>query len=358
MSVVSNSVPPYLIDWADPGRSSFANTLVPTSATYQIPKTTVFNDPPIQATVVGGVGVAVNGMQISSPSASGGMLKYADPAAIEVDGDLCHGHPNPAGKYHQHAMAASCVFPDAEDGTSEGSPCTAPSPLIGWIADGYPMYGPCECLDEDCAQVVEMKSSWSLAGGDGDVSDCAHQDYTYVGAADEESDGDAYLDECSGHYGPGGDYHYHMTNAYPWTLRCYRGTPRTTSTAGRVYNAASGQSDCCFEAQCDGGNYNGSSCTTATCVGTIAAAAPGAADGGCAASDGAGGGLAGLLLGLGALARRRRAQSEFCGAGSSSAAVAGGRGAGGFASKTGPIGGASSFQRGRKQVGRPGSADA
>jgi hypothetical protein len=157
-------------------------------------------------------------------------------------------------------MKPSCFFKNTEN-----SNCTAPSPIVGWIADGYPMYGPCECLDAACTQIVEMKSSWQLMGGDGDPSQCAWQDYTYVGDANEYSDGDEYLDECSGHYGPNGDYHYHMTNAYPWTLRCYRGNPSASMAMGHTYNNAAGGNDCCFEKQCSGGAYQNVSCTAASC---------------------------------------------------------------------------------------------
>src|SRR5581483_5022694 len=155
-----------------------------------------------------------------SPSASGGVLEYADPASIEIDSDTCKGHPNPSGKYHYHSLKPTCFFPKAENGDLVGSTCTAPSPIIGWLADGYPMMGPCECLDAACTQVVEMRSSWSLISGR-NPSTCAYQDYQYVGDANEESDGDKYLDQCNGHYGPNGDYHYHMTNEYPWSTRCY-----------------------------------------------------------------------------------------------------------------------------------------
>jgi hypothetical protein len=266
MSVTSNSVPQYLIDWPSPTRNSFANTLVPTVATYPVPRVATFNAAVTQATVVGGVGVAINGVQVSSPSASGGPLTYADPASIEVDGDLCDGHPNPSGKYHYHSLKTSCFFQEADDGDLAGDPCTAPSPIIAWIADGFPMRGPCECLDAACTQVVEMRSSWILMGGDGDPSDCAHQDYTYAGDAAEESDGDAYLDECSGHFGPAGDYHYHATNEYPWTLRCYRGTPMPSMTGGRAYDASAGGSDCCFENECTNGNFTNLNCVTMTCT--------------------------------------------------------------------------------------------
>src|SRR5262249_39203877 len=82
MTVTSNSVPQYKITWSDPSRHSYANTLTPGSSTYTIPRTTVFNAVLKQATVVGGVGVAVNGIQIFSFSVSGGVLEYVDPAGI------------------------------------------------------------------------------------------------------------------------------------------------------------------------------------------------------------------------------------------------------------------------------------
>lgn len=269
MSVTSNSVPQYKIDWENPSRNSFANTLVPTTTTYNIPRTPTYNATPKQATVVGGVGVAINGVQVSSPSASGGPLQYADPAGTEVDGDLCMGHPNPSGKYHYHALMTSCLFPDADDGELMGDPCTAPSPIIAWIADGYPMLGPCECLDAACTQVVEMRSSYVLDGGDDDPDACAYQDYTYQGNVGEDTDGDKYLDECSGHVGPAGDYHYHITNEYPWTLRCYRGNPTTSGMAiGHQYNAAAGGNDCCFEKQCEAGVFQsgGGACMAMSCT--------------------------------------------------------------------------------------------
>jgi hypothetical protein len=268
MTVTSNSVPQYKITWSDASRHSFANTLVVSTSTYQIPRTTVFNAVPKQATVVGGVGVAVNGIQISSPSASGGPLQYADPAGTEVDSDTCEGHPNPSGHYHYHALRPSCLFKDAEDGDLRGKACTKASPIIGWIADGYPMYGPCECLDAACTQVVEMRSSWKMQGGDNNPRACAYQDYQYVGdATGEESDGDKFLDQCNGHYGPKGDYHYHMTNEYPWTLRCYRGSPMATMTMGHTYDASAGKNDCCFEKECKNGVFqSGVNCMMMSCV--------------------------------------------------------------------------------------------
>ena len=42
----------------------------------------------------------------------------------------------------------------------------------------------------------------------------------------------AYLDECNGHVGPSGDYHYHTTATFPYILGCYRGTPTNNGGNG------------------------------------------------------------------------------------------------------------------------------
>lgn len=178
---------------------------------FRIPTTTTWNDPPLDAAVLGEVGVSINGLTLGSPSASD-VLKYADPAAEEVT-DSCDGHTNARG-YHYHSLVPSCFFPD-EDGSAR-------SPIVGWINDGYPLYGPFECTDASCDTVVEMRTSWTQTS---DPAECAWQSYAYMGDDDEESDGDNYLDECNGHFGPYGDYHYHMTYGYPWITRCYRGDP-------------------------------------------------------------------------------------------------------------------------------------
>jgi hypothetical protein len=44
--------------------------------------------------------------------------------------------------------------------------------------------------------------------------------------------GSAYLDECNGHVGPNGDYHYHTTTTFPYILGCYRGTPTSNGGTG------------------------------------------------------------------------------------------------------------------------------
>jgi hypothetical protein len=49
---------------------------------------------------------------------------------------------------------------------------------------------------------------------------CVWSNNAYVAKASSD-----YLDECNGHVGPDGGYHYHTTSTFPYILSCYRGTP-------------------------------------------------------------------------------------------------------------------------------------
>lgn len=116
------------------------------------------------------------------------------------------------------------------------------------MQDGYELRGPYDCLDAACAQVVEMRSSWTEVN---DPSDCAYTSYAYTGhATDEESDDDEFLDECSGHFDAFGEYHYHVTEAYPWTTRCWRGNVGNQHLYGVV-----GTNDAMFASHCSTGTY-------------------------------------------------------------------------------------------------------
>ncbi len=258
MSITSNGMPPYDVE-PDP----WSQNLVVSNTTYTVKLSPAYTTTITYASVVGGVGIAINGIRISTPSASGGPLKFGDPEAIEADGDQCDGHPNPSGSYHYHSLKPSCFFANAENGDLKGQACTAPSPILGYLYDGFPILGPCECLDAACTQVVEMRSSYKLQGGDDDPEQCAYQDYQYVGDPNEHTDGDKFLDECNGHVGPNGDYHYHMTNEYPWTTRCWHGTPVLGMNGGSRYDATDPppKPDAEFECRCKNGVFD----ANATC---------------------------------------------------------------------------------------------
>ena len=154
-----------------------------------------------------------------------------------------------------------------------------PSPVVAWALDGFPVRGPLECTDASCAAVVEMKSGYVQIA---DPKMNAWDAYSW-----EAHEGDAtYLDECNGHVGPAGDYHYHATAGFPYILGCYRGTPGTGGAgaggggAGGAGGGMTGPQPCDTEADCAGACPPGSmGCTCHTspmgdiCVPTCTTAA-------------------------------------------------------------------------------------
>jgi hypothetical protein len=63
-----------------------------------------------------------------------------------------------------------------------------------------------------------MNSSYVKTG---DPTTYAWDAYTYTAKPNDPT----FLDECNGHVGPKGDYHYHVTATFPYILGCFRGTP-------------------------------------------------------------------------------------------------------------------------------------
>ncbi len=155
---------------------------------------------------LGKVGVAVNGISLFGPNEGPvpAVERFGDPIFNSIM-DECLGHT--ANEYHYHALYQPCLT----DGVKEG----APSPILAFALDGFPVYGPLGCADGECNKVIRYESSWEMTG---DPTINAWQAYTY-----KEKAGREHLDECNGHTGPKGDYHYHSTATFPYILGCYSG---------------------------------------------------------------------------------------------------------------------------------------
>ena len=102
--------------------------------------------------------------------------------------------------------------------------------LLGYAADGFPIYGPQGYREPNDARsgMVELKSGYRLRSGTRDFGPggAYHgefaQDYEFVPGGP--------LDACNGREGvtpeyPGGTYHYVITNTFPYVPRCFAGTP-------------------------------------------------------------------------------------------------------------------------------------
>ncbi|MEO9476799.1 MAG: YHYH protein [Cyclobacteriaceae bacterium] len=138
------------------------------------------------------------------------------------------GHLNPFGEYHYHAVPTSYFTNDlAIDGTAH-------SPIVGYAADGFPVYYKYVYSDSEDAEssIVAASSGYSLRSGsrggdgktapDGDYDGSYYEDYEY----DETT---TILDACNGRYGVTpdfeyGTYYYVLTDEYPYIPRCFQGS--------------------------------------------------------------------------------------------------------------------------------------
>ena len=238
--VTTNGIPPYTYEhprialfeevktWRIPRNPQLADVITYPSGPHGIER----------------IGFAVNGLQAFTPieGAMPAQFQFGDPVSNGLTNN-CGGHSAAQNLgYHYHQLHQACLD-TASTGTAE--PWTndvddsVPSPVVGFAADGFPIYGPYECADADCATVVELQSGYQLVAG-GDSVTCAYKDYEYVPVADDPT----VLDECNGHVGPGGDYHYHLTATYPHQTACFRGTP-DPSIVQRPGQGSPGSEDVC-----------------------------------------------------------------------------------------------------------------
>lgn len=212
--VGSNGFPPYTFV------QTTVNPLVGRDRTYEIPLHPAVAPAPTHFALLALVAVAVNGMPIFTPNEAAvpADTAYGDPIYNGIT-DACLGHTSPTD-YHYHALVEKCLTQEnlvAEPWTTPDATPPAPSRIIAYATDGFPVFGPHECVDSACFAVVTMESSWERTG---DPTTNAWDAYAYVAKA-----GATYLDECNGHVGPNGDYHYHATATFPYVIGCFRGTP-------------------------------------------------------------------------------------------------------------------------------------
>jgi len=239
--VTTNGIPPYTYEhprirlfeepntWRIPRNPQLADTITYPSGRHGIER----------------IGFAVNGLQAYTPieAAMPVQFQYGNPVTNGLTNN-CGGHSAAANLgYHYHRLVEECVsaanVEAAEPWTGLVDP-TVPSPVVGFAADGFAIYGLYECADADCDTIVELKSGYRLKDGGSSVT-CAYMDYEYMGDANDPT----VLDECNGHtHLDGGDYHYHLTAEYPYQTACFRGTP-DESVINRPGTSIPGSEDVC-----------------------------------------------------------------------------------------------------------------
>lgn len=129
----------------------------------------------------------------------------------------------PNGLYHYHGIPEGLV-------TKLGNGNKAMT-LIGWAADGFPVYARYGyTVAADAGSAIKVVTASYRVKATPDANRPATtlyplgtftQDYEYVAGAGD-------LDECNGRTGvtpefPNGIYHYYATDTYPYLQRCVKG---------------------------------------------------------------------------------------------------------------------------------------
>ena len=129
--------------------------------------------------------------------------------------DAHQAHTQPDGTYHYHGDPLALYDLDG----------TAESGVIGFAADGFPIFGP--YINEN-GNVRRVVSGYTLKSGDrvsqngegafpgGTHDGTFRDDYEFTNAGD--------LDECNG-MTRDGVYGYYATDSFPWVLNCFQGSP-------------------------------------------------------------------------------------------------------------------------------------
>ena len=140
--------------------------------------------------------------------------------------DQNNAHVQPSGAYHYHAVPTGLVQVLGGDTNS--------MTMLGYAADGFPIYGPLGYSKAtDAASVLrELKPSWQLkqgtrpsgsSGPGGTYDGTYREDYEFVSGSGD-------LDEANGRVGvtpeyPEGTYYYVATDSFPFYPRKLKGTP-------------------------------------------------------------------------------------------------------------------------------------
>lgn len=217
-------------------------TVAPTLATMSTelggprgPQGYVLNGVKIDASTAGSCpdsAASTNACSLVDNSGGWSIEALGDKNPFDFGTDDNNAHVQPGGAYHYHGMPEGFVTLQGGDETK--------MTMIGWAADGYPIYaryGYSDANDATSAIKVMTGSYQTISSVDSSRPSTNiiplgtfRQDWEYVvGLGD--------LDECNGRTGvtpefPSGIYHYYATDSYPYFQRCVRGTVATTGAPG------------------------------------------------------------------------------------------------------------------------------
>ncbi|WP_417671865.1 YHYH protein [Roseibium sp.] len=178
-------------------------------------------------------GIALNGVVMEPGTAEfwqnnrrSGWNYEAFGGACKLGLDKYNAHVQPDGTYHYHGIPTGVLA------SSGGKSVPA---LLGFAADGFPIYGPYGYSDpKQKSSVKKLKSSYRVKSGmrpsgpGGRYNGKFTQDWTYAAGSGD-------LDQCNGRFAvtpeyPDGTYHYVLTDSFPYIPRCWMGTPDSSFT--------------------------------------------------------------------------------------------------------------------------------
>ena len=227
--ITSNGIPAHNTG-AFPNRGN-PNRIQAQSYRYTVPANPQQNR---NSTPLTGVfGVAINGVPFDPGAAEfymgqmGSKWQYEPlSGAIALGIDASHAHVQPNGAYHYHGLPSGLLDSIKLNPKQH-------SPLVGWAADGFPIYAMYGYADPKNAEskIVNLRSSFQLREGrrpggrepTGTYDGTFVADYVFV-------DGSGNLDDCNGRFCvtpefPQGTFAYFLTQDWPVIPRNFRGTP-------------------------------------------------------------------------------------------------------------------------------------
>ena len=223
--------------WPDHAPGAFPrrgnpNTAAPQNYTFRVPLKPVAAQEPTRrpgwffAVALNGVPFEPGTGETWNNDPQSGWRYEANTGFLNLGLDEHHAHVQPNGAYHYHAVPTGLVERLGGDGKK--------MLLVGWAADGFPLYTAMAHSDAKDAKSAlrKMKSSFQLKKGPristpngpgGNYDGRFTQDWEFV-----KGSGD--LDECNGRSGvtpefPEGTYYYCITDEFPSLGREWRGTP-------------------------------------------------------------------------------------------------------------------------------------
>ena len=234
-----NGIPDHKVG-AFPNRGN-PHSIARQSGIYRVPLWPKQTVQPVSVRLGLTFGIAVNGVLFDPGAAEfwlgnarSGWQYEALGAAVPLGLDANFAHVQPDGSYHYHGLPTGLM-------KSLGHRTGQHSPLIGWAADGFPIYARLGYQDpnSDSSRITELLSSYRLKRGlrpggrrgnqnaPGGPHDGAFvNDYEFVAESGD-------LDECNGRVCvtpeyPEGIYAYFLTIEWPVIPRKLRGEPHSS----------------------------------------------------------------------------------------------------------------------------------